>query len=148
MGRPSIITDSLIEAFCHHVRISGSIPSAITATGIGRESFYRWARRVRQGIGSKAEERFIKAVTIAEGEVKMRAEVMLAKFFATHWRFFETADKNFPHMTPIQGDWTISGIHLPTEVLEKVYFGNAKKLLARALARLPHGESPAPSASF
>ena len=27
-----------------------------------------------------------------------------------HWRFFETADRDFPHMTPIQGDWTISGI--------------------------------------
>jgi predicted TIM-barrel fold metal-dependent hydrolase len=57
-------------------------------------------------------------------------------FFAKHWRFFETADKDFPHMTPIQGDWTISAIHLPAEVLEKVYFGNATRLLAKPLARL------------
>jgi predicted TIM-barrel fold metal-dependent hydrolase len=56
-------------------------------------------------------------------------------FFARHWRFFETSDKDFAHMTPIQGDWTISAIHLPEDVLAKVYFENAEKLLARALAK-------------
>jgi predicted TIM-barrel fold metal-dependent hydrolase len=60
-------------------------------------------------------------------------------FFQKHWRFFETADKDFPHMTPIQGDWTISAIHLPAEVLEKIYFGNASRLLAKPLAKLRAG---------
>jgi hypothetical protein len=36
-------------------------------------------------------------------------------------------------MTPIQGDWTISSIGLPPEVLRKVYFDNARRLLARSL---------------
>ncbi len=58
-------------------------------------------------------------------------------FYQKHGRFFETADRNFAHMTPIQGNWTISGIHLPAEVLQQIYFGNAQKLLARALAQLP-----------
>ena len=58
------------------------------------------------------------------------------EFFQKHWRFFETADKDFPHMTPIQGDWTISAIHLPADVLAKVYFENAEKLLAKPLAKL------------
>jgi predicted TIM-barrel fold metal-dependent hydrolase len=56
-------------------------------------------------------------------------------FYRTHWRFFETADRDFAHMTPIQGDWTISAIHLPASVLAKVYFENAEKLLARSLPR-------------
>jgi hypothetical protein len=56
-----------------------------------------------------------------------------AEFFAKCWRWLETNDKNFPHMTPIQGDWTISGIGLPAEVLRKIYFDNARKLLARSL---------------
>jgi predicted TIM-barrel fold metal-dependent hydrolase len=56
-----------------------------------------------------------------------------AEFFAKEWRWLETSDKNFPHMTPIQGDWTISGIGLPASVLRKVYFDNARKLLARSL---------------
>ena len=54
-------------------------------------------------------------------------------FFAKEWRWLETADQHWPHMTPIQGDWTISSIHLPVEVLRKIYFDNARKLLARAL---------------
>ncbi len=54
-------------------------------------------------------------------------------FFDKEWRWLETKDKNFAHMTPIQGDWTISGIGLPAEVLRKIYFDNARKLLARSL---------------
>jgi predicted TIM-barrel fold metal-dependent hydrolase len=54
-------------------------------------------------------------------------------FYAKHWRWFETYDRNFPHMTPIQGDWTISGIALPDDVLRKIYFDNARKLLARSM---------------
>jgi predicted TIM-barrel fold metal-dependent hydrolase len=57
-------------------------------------------------------------------------------FFRTHYRFFETADRDFRHMTPIQGDWTISAIHLPTDALAKVYFENAERLLAKPLAAL------------
>lgn len=49
-------------------------------------------------------------------------------FSATH-RYFETGDRNFAHPTPIQGNWTISGVNLPREVLEKIYFRNASQLL-------------------
>jgi predicted TIM-barrel fold metal-dependent hydrolase len=54
-------------------------------------------------------------------------------FFAKEWRWLETADRDWPHMTPIQGDWNISSINLPEPVLRKVYFDNARKLLAHAL---------------
>jgi predicted TIM-barrel fold metal-dependent hydrolase len=60
-------------------------------------------------------------------------------FFQKHWRFFETRDRDFVHMTPIQGDWTISAIGLPASVLEKIYFGNANKLLTKPLAKLRSG---------
>jgi hypothetical protein len=56
-------------------------------------------------------------------------------FFAKEWRWLETLDSNWAHMTPIQGDWTISSIGLPDSVLRKVYFDNARKLLARSLPR-------------
>lgn len=55
-------------------------------------------------------------------------------FFQKHWRFFETADQDFAHMTPIQGDWTISAIHLPADALAKIYFENAERLLAGPLS--------------
>jgi hypothetical protein len=56
-----------------------------------------------------------------------------ATFFTKEWRWLETSDRNWAHMTPIQGDWTISSIDLPAPVLRKIYFENARKLLARSL---------------
>ncbi len=68
-----------------------------------------------------------------------------AVFFQKHWRWLETRDRDWAHMTPIQGDWTISSIGLPTPVLRKIYFDNARRLLARSLptpgVRAPHTES-------
>ena len=46
-----------------------------------------------------------------------------------------TNDRDFDHMTPIQGDWTINGIGLSADVLRKIYFDNARQLLAGSL---PH----------
>jgi predicted TIM-barrel fold metal-dependent hydrolase len=49
-----------------------------------------------------------------------------------YWRFLETEDEYFPYSEkefPPQGLWNIYGVHLPEEVLRKVYFENALKLL-------------------
>ncbi len=54
-------------------------------------------------------------------------------FFRKEYRWLETWDKDWAHMTPIQGDWSIRSIGLPAGVLRKIYFDNARKLLARAL---------------
>lgn len=53
-------------------------------------------------------------------------------FYEKHWRFFETDDRDWVHMTPIQGNWTISSIDLPRSAVRKIYFDNARKLLARS----------------
>lgn len=49
-------------------------------------------------------------------------------FYESHFRYFETADRDFAHPTPIQGDWTIDGIDLPREVLEQLYWRNAARV--------------------
>jgi len=54
-------------------------------------------------------------------------------FFSKHWRWLETRDRDWEHMTPIQGDWKISSVGLPASVVRKIYFDNARKLLARSL---------------
>ena len=54
-------------------------------------------------------------------------------FYEKEWRWLETWDKHWEHMTPIQGDWTISSIGLPAAVLRKIYFDNARRLLVRSL---------------
>src|SRR6266540_4859132 len=56
-----------------------------------------------------------------------------ATFYEKHWRWLETRDRQFEHMTPIQGDWKIDAIGLPAAVLRKVYFDNARRLLVRSL---------------
>jgi amidohydrolase family protein len=61
-------------------------------------------------------------------EPPTRAEREL--FFSATRRYFETGDTAFEHPTPIQGDWKIDAIALPRDVLAKVYFANAMKLLA------------------
>jgi len=53
------------------------------------------------------------------------------EFYRKCYRWLETADRDWPHMTPIQGNWTISSIDLPPAVNRKIYFDNARKLLKR-----------------
>ena len=51
-----------------------------------------------------------------------------------YWRFLETRDEYFPYsdsQPPPQGFWRIYGIHLPDQVLEKVYFRNALRIMPR-----------------
>lgn len=54
-------------------------------------------------------------------------------FYEKHWRWLETDDRQFDHMTPIQGAWKIDAIGLDASVLRKVYFDNARRLLVRSL---------------
>jgi hypothetical protein len=86
MARPSILTDVLIAEFCSKLRISGSIETAIKSTGIGRESYYGWARKYREGGASPMVKRFMRAVEEAEGETKLLREHMLTKHFDKNWQ--------------------------------------------------------------
>lgn len=74
-----------------------------------------------------------KMILGSSGDADRPTEDDAVAYFATHWRFLETDDRNFAHMTPIQGEWPISGIGLTTEVLRKIYFDNARRLLVRSL---------------
>lgn len=54
------------------------------------------------------------------------------KRLSAYWRFLETEDEYFPYSekeVPPQGLWQIYGIHLPDDVLKKVYYENAIKLV-------------------
>jgi hypothetical protein len=56
----------------------------------------------------------------------------LRDYFERHWRFYETAEPGLEHPMPDQGDWTVTGIDLPDDVLARLYVENA-----RAVFRLP-----------
>lgn len=55
------------------------------------------------------------------------------EFFTKCWRWMETDDRDWAHMTPIQGNWLISSIQLPPQVCRKVYFDNARRMFARSI---------------
>ncbi len=51
--------------------------------------------------------------------------------YRTYFRYLETLDEHFDYFTsPTQGRWKIYGIGLPDDVLDKVYRGNARRVLA------------------
>jgi len=59
-----------------------------------------------------------------------------------YWRFCETLDEYFLYSEkspPPQGDWRIYGLGLPPEILKKVYYANAAKIIPGIAQRLaPH----------
>lgn len=70
-----------------------------------------------------------RVLTLGSGGGAPPDEAEVERFFASSWRYFETADRGFAHPTPIQGAWTIDGVHLPPAVLTKIYRTNAARLL-------------------
>jgi predicted TIM-barrel fold metal-dependent hydrolase len=52
-----------------------------------------------------------------------------ADMYQNDFRWLETDDEAFDYWgSPSQGRWTVSGLHLPDHVLEKIYHLNAEKL--------------------
>ena len=52
--------------------------------------------------------------------------------YRLYYRFLETDDEYFSYdgqVVPGQGRWYIYGLHLPDDVLQKVYHGNAERVL-------------------
>jgi uncharacterized protein len=57
-----------------------------------------------------------------------------AEAYRIYWQFLETADEYFDVSKShhYQGRWMVTALNLPTEVLEKVYYKNAAKLIPGA----------------
>ncbi len=53
----------------------------------------------------------------------------IAPFYEAHFRFLETSGAPIDHPVPIQGDWKVNPIDLPADVLEKVYWKNAERIV-------------------
>ncbi|OGQ81079.1 MAG: hypothetical protein A2289_14510 [Deltaproteobacteria bacterium RIFOXYA12_FULL_58_15] len=65
------------------------------------------------------------------GEDEIHSPEDAARYYDVHWRYLESRDTNMPHVTPIQGRWSINGIGLERQVLNKIYRDNARRLLRR-----------------
>ena len=53
-----------------------------------------------------------------------------ANMYHLSWRFYETDDEYFDvsEVHHYQGRWMVYGVYLPDDILEKIYYLNAKKL--------------------
>ncbi len=94
-----------------------------------RELFIKHQDRIIFATDFMVYNRFILG---SAGDDERPTDLDALTFYKKCWRFFETDDHDWTHMTPIQGDWTISSINLPAPVLRKIYFDNARKLLAKS----------------
>ena len=54
-----------------------------------------------------------------------------AEMYRTHWRFLETDDEymDISKSHTVTPDWRVYGLYLPDEVLNKLYYLNAKKMI-------------------
>jgi predicted TIM-barrel fold metal-dependent hydrolase len=95
-----------------------------------RRLFLKYQDRILFATDFQVDDRLILG---SSGNEPPPADADAEVFFAKEWRWLETQDKGWPHMTPIQGDWMISSIGLPEPALRKIFFDNARKLLARSL---------------
>lgn len=96
-----------------------------------REFFIKHQDRIVFGTDFQVWERLILG---SAGDAERPTDVEAVAFFDKMHRFLATADRDWPHMTPIQGTWTISSVDLPPAVQRKIYFDNARQLLA---AKMP-----------
>jgi predicted TIM-barrel fold metal-dependent hydrolase len=93
-----------------------------------RRFFTRWQDRVLfgtdLGVGMAPEEDMLGSSgadppTLADHE----------RFWTATFRYFESADRDMLHPTPIQGRWNVHGVNLPSPILRKLYGANAAGLL-------------------
>ncbi len=68
----------------------------------------------------------LRALVIGSGP-PVRSTEQVLRYFDTTWRFYETLETAIPG--PGAGDPPVSGLGLPREALERLYRGNARRLL-------------------
>lgn len=96
--------------------------------------FVRWQDRILFGTDLAIGPDHVQLGSISDTPPTFEDAV---EFYRRHYRYFETDDKNFDHPTPIQGRWKISGIKLPHDVLRKLYYDNAEKLIFTRAMSVP-----------
>jgi predicted TIM-barrel fold metal-dependent hydrolase len=95
-----------------------------------REFFIKYQDRILFGTDTGIG---MTSISLGSGDGKPKTEKDARIFYEAHWRYFETAGKQIDTPTPIQGDWKIDAIDLPTPVLEKLYYKNAERILGISL---------------
>ena len=91
----------------------------------------RQPRRARQFF-DRYQDRILFGTDATPHGMETPQQLFGERLYEIYFRFLETADEYFdyaPAKVPPQGRWRIYGIELPDPILQKVYHGNAARLL-------------------
>jgi len=109
----------LAEIFDRHPNVLGEVGAVLYDLGrqprFAHDFFVRYSDRILFGKDSFAPEEY-----------------------PYYWRVFETADEYFDYYRGYHAFWKLYGMDLPDDVLRKVYYGNA----LRIIPRMPTGGFP------
>jgi predicted TIM-barrel fold metal-dependent hydrolase len=109
----------LLDAYPnYYVEISSRLPELGRQPYTARKFFIEYQDRILFG---------------SDGGAMFNEQWTLERFYRTYFEFLETENEYFDY--PLwgqinQGRWKIYGLHLPDEVLEKVYYKNAERILS------------------
>ena len=88
--------------------------------------------RMSRKFFEKYQDRIIFGTDAVPNGTDTPQQVFVDQLYEIYYRFLETEDEYFdyaPAPVPPQGRWRIYGIGLPDEILKKVYYQNAARLL-------------------
>jgi predicted TIM-barrel fold metal-dependent hydrolase len=80
----------------------------------------------------KYQDRIMMGTDAVPHGLETPQQIFSDELYEIYYRFLETDDEYFdyaPAPVPPQGRWRISGLGLPDEILRKVYYENATRLL-------------------
>jgi predicted TIM-barrel fold metal-dependent hydrolase len=113
----------------YYVEISSRLPELGRQPYTARKFFIKYQDRILFG---------------SDGGSLYNQEWTIERYYRTYFAFLETENEYFDY--PLwgqvnQGRWKIYGVHLPDEILEKIYYKNAEKILS---LRAPLSAIPGP----
>jgi len=88
--------------------------------------------RMSRKFFDKYQDRIIFGTDAVPNGTDTPQQIFIDQLYEIYYRFLETEDEYFdyaPAPVPPQGRWRIYGIGLPDEILKKVYYQNAARLL-------------------
>jgi predicted TIM-barrel fold metal-dependent hydrolase len=84
------------------------------------------------------QDRILFGTDAVPGGTDMPQQIFGDNLYSIYFRFLETEDEYFdyaPAKIPPQGRWRIYGLGLPDEILRKVYYANAERIIGIAPAK-------------
>lgn len=143
---PDRVARLLERAPNYYIDTSARVPEfGRHASARMRAFFLRWQARIvfgtDLGLGNDIAEWMLGS---RGSELTTQADV--DRFFTATWRYYEGREPSAENPTPIQGRWQVHPVGLPRAVLERIYGGNAARLLGLTWPP-PEGTVTAPSAA-